>query len=52
MLPNGNFLCVAAMTDLWLDAMVNLKEKKNHVIIQWKFQMTGVGVGAGLLLCF
>lgn len=32
MLPNGNFLCVVAMIDLWLDVMVeafifNLKEK-------------------------
>lgn len=32
MLPNGNFLCVVPMIDLWLDVMVevftfNLKEK-------------------------
>lgn len=32
MLPNGNFLCVVAVIDLWLDVMVeafifNLKEK-------------------------
>lgn len=48
MLPNGNFLCMVAVIDLRLDAMVEafiFNLTKHHVIIQWELQMTGVMAG-------
>lgn len=48
MLPNGNFLCVVTVIDLWLGAMVEVfifNLKKHHVIIRWELQMTGVMAG-------
>lgn len=48
MLPNGNFLCVVAVIDLQLGAMVEafiFNLTKHHVIIQWELQMTGVMAG-------
>lgn len=48
MLPNGNFLCVVAVIDLRLGAMVEafiFNLTKHHVIIQWELQTTGVMAG-------
>lgn len=48
MLPNGNFLCVVAVIDLRLGAMVEafiFNLKKHHVIIRCELPMTGVMAG-------
>lgn len=48
MWSNGNFLCVVAMIDLWLDVMVeafifNLEGRTIMSSYNGKSQMTGVG---------
>lgn len=53
-MPNGNFLCVVAVIDLWLDVMVeafifNLKEKY-HVIMEISDDWDGDGDWAIALL--